>query len=664
MLLTLAFAACDTSVTNSGDDIGGIPARAVATGALPTASQIRPDDSFVLANVRVEHSATVTTSHPVYDARTNRTTRTLDIDVPAVDYAVEVGYDSQGKVAASQRTLTPMGDPTRVSISEVRDVRVQDGRVSLYRGSGRKVSTSDIGGDLEIESVLETASPESVTAGLVLSVSEVDALQTRLGSNLRRSSSSVTASETIWADGTAVRVTHRYVPVGSEFVLKQITTETSESHAGTRVESQMTVQFNDVRWYENPTRGDDPIGDPPDDPIGDPPDGGFGTFGTHLDGPDLSDPGWGSPTSNAVPGEDDCERTAIDADGCKDPTPIIGGGVDYCGPRESGANVVWQHGIGSDKSTWGGIARETRVRSYVRCDVALDEEILISLDNNGYESHAEQTAQLKAAVVDRAQRTQEKQFVFVGHSPGGIISRRVAQELWANGKSDLARGVITVGTPHLGANVVRNLPEIGQIGVGLRFVEGQFACRIIRSCDTVYDALVGFMDGVLAAHSGTQAAYDLVPGSPAIQELNAPEEDFETYGIQHYVSKRWAFARVSGDAADDIINGRIAVTILDVATAGAAIGSIINFWIGSKTWGVRLAKIVHDLILADARYHRLTAGPDRTDGVVEGRSQVYPRALDNVQARNPTSHPGETRFESSAVEIRDVMLDRMGLPER
>ena len=52
----------------------------------------------------------------------------------------------------------------------------------------------------------------------------------------------------------------------------------------------------------------------------------------------------------------------------------------------------------------------------------------------------------------------------------------------------------------------------------------------------------------------------------------------------------------------------------------------------------------------------------KTDGVVEGTSQVYPNAIRNVSARRPTSHAGETRTRGSADEVRDIMAADLQIP--
>ena len=60
------------------------------------------------------------------------------------------------------------------------------------------------------------------------------------------------------------------------------------------------------------------------------------------------------------------------------------------------------------------------------------------------------------------------------------------------------------------------------------------------------------------------------------------------------------------------------------------------------------------------RWHsRMTA--DHTDGVVQGTSQVYPGAILNVEARDPTSHTGETRSRRSYNEIEDVLTEYLGV---
>ena len=141
-----------------------------------------------------------------------------------------------------------------------------------------------------------------------------------------------------------------------------------------------------------------------------------------------------------------------------------------------------------------------------------------------------------------------------------------------------------------------------------------------------------------------------------------PPTPFARYGIQHDVSKRWAWARVAGDAYE-VEGGPRFVTYADVSVGIAMLLSIGGWFTGH--WGLAAfsAAFVYTMKTTDLWYNRITAGYDETDGVVQGASQVYPGAILNVEARDPTSHTGETRSQRSYDEIEDVLTGQLGVIE-
>ena len=69
------------------------------------------------------------------------------------------------------------------------------------------------------------------------------------------------------------------------------------------------------------------------------------------------------------------------------------------------------------------------------------------------------------------------------------------------------------------------------------------------------------------------------------------------------------------------------------------------------------------MISLDRWYNRLTAGDDRSDGVVQGASQVYPNAIRNFDAQDATSHTGETSTQRSYNEVQRVLTEALGVTE-
>ena len=612
-------------------------------------AQVSNSDTYVLADVRIEHSGTIYTNTPVYDAVTGSLTTQINIPVSATIYSVEVGYDAQGRIVYNQYAPPPSGDPTRVSVDAVQSVLVQDNRISLYESGGAPVDLSEVGGAPLLSNVVNdpNINRSVITDGLVLSEAAVNAFSGSPGGASARSETHGTqkwAIETFSASsvGTTSNVeqTRVYNRVGSEYVLGRTESRTDESTPAGRQTSLSTIILTNVRWQNNTSKDNARRS---------------GTSGTPPT-PEYLPP----PPNNCDPLDPapDCGSTGgggVSSGG--------GGTSSTCTTVVSGANVVYQHGLNSDATTWEGINSNSGVRGFLRCAVAVGDELVPSLASKGHQSHSAQTAELSSLVLQRTQVTGRDQFVFVGHSQGGLISRRVAQSFVAQGKSNLVRGVITVGTPHQGANVVRNLPALGRFGAAATAVKSQVVCRFLGgTCSSLYDAIRFGIDVQLGASSGTAAAADLVPQSGEIQAVNRTPESFRRFGIQHYIQKRWAFARVAGDGTS--FGGRRAVAAVDLIVGASTVGAIFSFFTGHFGAAAALASAVAQIIRADAYYHRITAGGDRTDGVVEGLSQEYPRAERNIVAATATSHPGETKREVSAIEIRDVMLIDLQLPRR
>lgn len=79
---------------------------------------------------------------------------------------------------------------------------------------------------------------------------------------------------------------------------------------------------------------------------------------------------------------------------------------------------------------------------------------------------------------------------------------------------------------------------------------------------------------------------------------------------------------------------------------------------------LELSALARTMDSMDHVYNRITAGNDKTDGIVQGASQIYPNAIRNVSAANPASHAGETKTEGSATEVREIMAGDLGVVRR
>jgi pimeloyl-ACP methyl ester carboxylesterase len=143
--------------------------------------------------------------------------------------------------------------------------------------------------------------------------------------------------------------------------------------------------------------------------------------------------------------------------------------------------------------------------------------------------------------------------VLVAHSAGGVISRRVAQ-------LDPARvsGIITVGTPHVGALISERGGDTGAgilAAVSASFYIGPCVSGLLtqtssacKSYAKLAVATAGFIAGEVYGESmGQPGSKDLDPDSPFIAQVNSVPESFRRIGITHRVPNSGALARYLGE---------------------------------------------------------------------------------------------------------------------
>lgn len=206
---------------------------------------------------------------------------------------------------------------------------------------------------------------------------------------------------------------------------------------------------------------------------------------------------------------------------CDDDPPPGGGNP----PSGSGQNVVFQHGIFSGPHTWNRmdpwLSSEFRFGAKLKPDTGSESGLGV------------QASRLQTHIDNSGQSA----FLLVGHSQGGLISREVAKRYVAAGQAHKVTGVITIGTPHHGANL---------------------AMRLFGNCWSKYasagcwiaDQIVGAAIPVVTRYALDQtvpASGDLRPGSPFIHQLNGGPEPFTRVGIQSYADKRFVLMRLLGD---------------------------------------------------------------------------------------------------------------------
>ncbi|MEM6285988.1 MAG: hypothetical protein AAF845_02400 [Bacteroidota bacterium] len=579
------------------------------------------------------------------------------LDAPPQPFVMEGGYSVDGAPAFSMYTAgTVRADPTREIVDEVWTVHLASGALSFEGAKGEALYGTSPGVGPSMASVgTQAEGPPDVAAGVVLhalpapgTVTAVDGGTLRVTSVTTGSGGRRTIHERASFTGAGERATTQrrtYRREGPYYILERVETDIDEGDASFRMYGQNVVTVSNVVWFENPP---------------------FDLLREQQQG------GWGTPDTSAEPYEPPlCSPLENPDEECDEPPP--GGGPPGgsppgggnppapCATVSGGANVIYAHGINSSGDTWGSATATNRVRGRARCGMEIAAEAAPTYGNGGFDSHTAQEAELDSYV----RGLYRDQNILVAHSQGGLISRRVAQNFEAAGDDDLVRGVVTIGTPHQGAFIAENSPRHGLTVVRDALGRG-IVCRFVQgACSYPVQVLNSTLDAVLWYNSGrgSDAIDDLRPGSNAIRAVNGVTETFPRYGIQHYVDKRWSFARVGADAL--IVNGGpYAVAVLDVTYWGAIGVTVGSVFFGNWGLAIRAGRFAYQLKSTDRWYNRITSYGDQSDGVVQGQSQVYPRAIRNFQAVNPTSHTGETRTERSYVEVERVLTDELGVQPR
>jgi len=205
----------------------------------------------------------------------------------------------------------------------------------------------------------------------------------------------------------------------------------------------------------------------------------------------------------------------------QDPCPSVAGGAD----------VVFVHGFNSERLTWGNPSvsyvnnvwqYKPGVRPHLRCMLKIENDDAVTLPDNGKDFHENQSLALRNFLDSKSRN----HFILIGHSQGGLISRRVAQHYYDNADEARVRGVISVGTPHMGAMAATNLPTVRLTIYGLFYCAWgnlyvDFACGFLENLAGLY---VNF---VLDAYEGSIGAVeDLKESSSAINLVNSNPENF------------------------------------------------------------------------------------------------------------------------------------------
>ena len=652
----MAIAGCDTAGSDSasGPDPTFEATAAVASAAV-AGSGADDADSYLRATLTVDFDATVISDTPMYDVQTGRSTTQMVLDSPPARFDVMAGYDTQGRFVYDQVALDPVGDPLTESVDEVRRTRIRNGVVELYDALGTLLTDGSAPPTLSNVFGTTSADPLVILDGVVVSSFPAEgSKQSRSGStatvtNVSQSGNKVTVTSTVSStDALIPDLPQRrvYVQSGSEYVLSEVQTDVSTTTAGTRVTGQASIRLANVTWKRNVSKDNARRTSSGPNPWA------VAESQTNLAPAPCTPPlGPGDPDDYDSP---ECETRPP---GYPESNP--------CELTPDGAHITYVHGILSDGAAWGSGPSGQGLIGEIRCELRIASESAPTLTTDGTGRHTEQATQL----LSHVQGLETSDRIFVAHSQGGLISRRVAQSTWGR-QAGKVRAVVTTGTPHTGAPIANTLnpgPGTNAFVNAFSGATGAFSVCRISDCGWVKGGLLALRDGFLAGVYSSPAMSDLKPGSQAIRAISVTES-FPRYGIQHAIPKRWAIAQVGGDLTysnDGVRTREIVRNVFHIAVAAAVVSGIVSFFAPwAAPYAAAAAFVASTLNSTDRWWTRITVGNDQGDGVVPYASQVYPRATFNYRAPNPVSHTAEVDTRRSALSVRDVLRDRVGVSSR
>ncbi len=328
----------------------------------------------------------------------------------------------------------------------------------------------------------------------------------------------------------------------------------------------------------------------------------------------------------------------------------------------SGRRTVFQHGFSSGACTWK--YQLPFLETYAASGRVVGQ-------TNSWANYETQTASLRSQIPSGT-----SQWVLVGHSNGGIISRYLAQTQ----PSGFAKAVITVNSPHQGAPIFsgRTGAVTGKIAWAVTAAQ---AIRDRRSRG--YTSVSVFLSPKsivqLVRSNGTALSSQINTGSTFQANLATRSEGFfRRYAIRSQITSEWAGVRVLCDVmkstAPGVPKGRRCVADVKaevrrslwsgalfglLSVASALIPGGQTFAVGFAYHAVTAAAAVSIIYAFDAIYRELFTDWQPSDGVVTMSSQRWSGTAGANAERvifGADSHVGSTKSSLVRDQLQ-VLLD-------
>ena len=280
------------------------------------------------------------------------------------------------------------------------------------------------------------------------------------------------------------------------------------------------------------------------------------------------------------------------------------------------------------------------------------------------------TYEEQAAALSEQIPSGTNDWILVGHSNGGIISRYLAQTKPAG----YAKAVIAINSPHAGAPIVTGiataLSNLQWLTAAAGVIYGRRSAGAISMA-----ALVSPNSALRRIFNGGVVVQEMVPGSSFLTQLNArPEAHFRRFAIRSQVTAEWQSVRVVCDmrasTSPGVPAGRRCVEdtkryikrtsfksgLLAILAVVSSFVPYINVFSSSLTYVAKSYVTVMMLMYAvDWAWRDAFSGNAPSDGVVPMTSQQWNGANDERVITAADSHVGSTKSNFLRVPLTSLL---------
>jgi pimeloyl-ACP methyl ester carboxylesterase len=624
----------------------------------PVDQAINPNDTWVTYDATRTQTTYLSAQEPIVDSGTGQALNEITLASPTQTVHTEAGYDTYGTIRVNEYRQDPGLDPYETPVDDVYRVQVVGDQVTGYTRDGDViVAGADAGSSEAPLAELGSLAGAQITAGVIVDRHDLERVTASPSLNGPRLSASesggsdrverlpngrvrVTTDLPRAADAAVGRTMRTYALRGEKYVLEQVDVETEAASDKGRMRARNSMVLRNVAWHANKQKD--------------------------AERRVQREQAKMAPAAPQAPSRY-TELCAPDDTACGgEPPPPAGGGstgqpagstgLTFCGTvGQNTRNVLFQHGIYSSGSTW------ERMMYWMRSDFYLGCTPMPTLDDRA------RIADQAADLTGKIQATGHTGYILVGHSQGGLVSRHVGRY-----HPGLVSGVVTVGTPHLGAPIMQTGSAAALAGlVGLSTL-ATYGCidggSPIGCRKPAHFAAFGIpLIGKIIGDAASPVRVDLRPGSNLQATLNGSPEPFRNVGIQHFAKKLFVEWRLIGDYIDNPEGpngGRHWAKQAEGAFMTNTICGVFGWLINATSWASKCATRATGMLATTALWNVMTARLGKTDGIVPGSSQIYPNALQNYDIPKGDSHVGETKSNLTRRELRKALLHNMGVTKQ